>query len=289
MNELTAAPLQFEHKIQADVVRSIRIEDGAVTLTTLEEVRNFAYLMASMGAAIPKHLQGNPSACLGVVLMAVKWGIDPMIVANKSYIAKDGQPIAYESQLIHAVVEKNAPLSRRLRAEYVGMGDQMICRVIGYIKGEDEPFVYESEPLGRLRPRTNSQGNIAGSPLWARKPKVQMFYDATRDWARMYVPDVIGGVYDPFEKIEMEAMEPAVPPKTINPLIDPDPVAIESKPAVPMDILTQCEAALEEVASIEALDALGRDLLSQAPDAQTASTLQAMLDERARLIAEGEP
>ncbi|HET9538081.1 MAG TPA: hypothetical protein VFP43_22500, partial [Mesorhizobium sp.] len=43
------------------------------------------------------------------------------------------------------------------------------------------------------------------SPLWLTKPRVQLFYDASRDWARINCPDVLAGVYT---KDELPDFEP---------------------------------------------------------------------------------
>ncbi|KRR17811.1 hypothetical protein CQ14_37605 [Bradyrhizobium lablabi] len=67
-------------------------------------------------------------------------------------------------------------------------------------KGEREPRYFP--PLdaapdqftpGKLRPKRNDCGRIKGSPLWDIKPDLQLFYNTSRNWARMYAPDVISG------------------------------------------------------------------------------------------------
>ncbi|WFU46042.1 recombinase RecT (plasmid) [Bradyrhizobium sp. CB82] len=69
-------------------------------------------------------------------------------------------------------------------------------------KGEKEPRYFpplDAAPdqftLGKLRPKRNDSGRIKGSPLWDIKPDLQLFYNMSRDWARMYAPDVISGMY----------------------------------------------------------------------------------------------
>jgi hypothetical protein len=170
-------------------------EIGGVKFASMVEVMEFAKLMAVSGAAVPAHLRANPGACLGIVVQALEWRMSPFAVANKSYIANDRT--AYESQLIHAIVEARAPLRGRLRYKIVGEGDERRCEVSGLFRGETEPHVYLSETLAKLRDARgrNDRGTVKGSPLWEAQPEVQLFYSASRTWARMYCPDVILGIY----------------------------------------------------------------------------------------------
>ena len=55
------------------------------------------------------------------------------------------------------------------------------------VRGEEEPMEYTSPPLEQIVPKN--------SPLWKTKPALQLYYNTLRDWARMYFPDVIMGVY----------------------------------------------------------------------------------------------
>jgi hypothetical protein len=71
-------------------------------------------------------------------------------------------------------------------------------------KGETEPREWKSPKLGDRRPKPQTRRNrqtgeeyttTSGSPLWESKPLVQLFYDTSRDWARIYCPDVTLGLY----------------------------------------------------------------------------------------------
>lgn len=111
--------------------------------------------------------------------------MSPFSVANKSYSVNDR--LAYESQLIHAVVEARAPLKQRLRKKYAGEGEKRRCTVIGHFKGEVEPIEYESPEFGRITPKN--------SPLWKSDPDQQLWYYSVRAWARANCPDVLLGIY----------------------------------------------------------------------------------------------
>jgi len=188
---------EIEKKVDRVIAGAVVVSDeiGGVKFSSMVEVMEFAKLMAVSGAAVPAHLRANPGACLGIVVQALEWRMSPFAVANKSYIANDRT--AYESQLIHAIVEARAPLAGRLRYTIFGEGDERRCRVVGKFKGEAEPHIYVSETLGKLRDARgrNDRGTVKGSPLWEAQPEVQLFYSASRTWARLYCPDVILGIY----------------------------------------------------------------------------------------------
>lgn len=213
--------LQIEAKIDQERATTLVVSTsaGGVAIENMSQVFEMARLMALSGPAVPSYLRGNPGACLAIVLQATEWRMSSFAVANKSYkVTNKGEDrIAYESQLIHAVIEARAPLVGRLRCEYEGEGDNRRCIVIGRLRGEEAPFVFRSEPLGKLRPGRNEYGNIKGSPLWDRKPDLQMWYDGSRDWARQYCPDVLMGVYtaDELESVGFVGPDNA---KEINPL-----------------------------------------------------------------------
>lgn len=186
-NQQLSRVTRIEDKLDRQAIGETIISQaaGGVNFQNMLEVMEFAKLMAISDVAVPKHLRGNPGACLAVCIQAIEWRMSAYAVAGKSYVVNDR--ISYESQLIHAVVEQRAPVSGRLRCSYRGQGDQRRCKVWASVKGEAEPFEYESAPFGQIQPKN--------SPLWKTKPDLQLFYNASRDWARMYFPDVILGVY----------------------------------------------------------------------------------------------
>jgi hypothetical protein len=172
-------------------------EIGGIQVQNLVQMVEVAKLMSRSGPAVPSYLRDNPGACLAIVIQATEWRLSAFAVANKSYAVENKGEIrvAYESQLIHAIVESRAPIKGRLKVEYEGEGDNRICIVSGHFKHEVEPSVWRSETLGRRRPGLNQYGNIKGSPLWMTKPDLQQFYDTSRDWARVYCPDILMGIY----------------------------------------------------------------------------------------------
>jgi hypothetical protein len=189
-------------------------EDGTFALDTFSKMWQFATLMSLMGVAVRPHCRGNRAVCFALVRQAMRWGIDPIEVANKSYVtvSKHGvETLAYESQLVHAVIEKLAPLNNRLRVRYEGNRDDRVCIIYGTLAGETEPHEWKSPPL-------NTAKTGRKSPLWETKTDLALFYDTVRDWARAWCPDVTMGLYTQEEMMEA-ASAPAL---VVNPL-GPDP------------------------------------------------------------------
>lgn len=171
---------------------------GAVPMpTTFAQMQDFASAMSKAEQMIGKPFRNSPGACLAILTQAMRWGMDPYAVSQKAYvsasdadIAQGKGAIAYEGQLIAAVVQKLAPLQKRLRCEYEGDGDERRIIVTGWLVGEDEPFEYRSPTVAKLRKPLGK-----GSPLWYDDPDQQLWYYGVRGWARKWTPDVILGVY----------------------------------------------------------------------------------------------
>jgi hypothetical protein len=168
---------------------------GGMRFENMLQMMEFAKMMSVSDIAVPQHLRANPGACLAVALQADEWGFSPFAVANKSYAVNDR--LSYESQLVHAVIERRAPLEGRLRGEWIGEGPTRQCVVTGRLIGEAEPFVWTGPEIGKIKTKN--------SPEWTNNPDKQLWYHASRDWARIYCPDVLLGVYtrDELENSEL--------------------------------------------------------------------------------------
>jgi hypothetical protein len=176
-----------------EAARNITVREGGAVIVNLAEQIDYAKYMASSKHAVPAHLRDNVGACIAVVDMSLRWGFAPYQVARLCYLVND--MLAFESQLIHAVIEKFAPLKYRLRPTFVGEGNERVCIITGHFKGEVDPLEYKTPPVGKIEPKR--------SPLWKSDPDQQLFYFATQRWARRYCPDIILGVYDHEELDEM--------------------------------------------------------------------------------------
>ncbi len=120
----------------------------------LAEVVRFAEVMSNGGIALPKHLRGNPGTCMAVTLQALQWEMNPFAVAQKSYEVNG--MIAYEAQLIAAVVNTRSGIEGRLKYQFEGSGDDLKCKVTGKVDGE--VLEYESRARAISSRRTRRSG-----------------------------------------------------------------------------------------------------------------------------------
>lgn len=181
MNQLATAT----DRLPMDTVGMANGATGAkIAPQNLAEVVKFAEVMCRADIALPKHLRGNAGACMAVALQALEWQLSPFAVASKSYTVNGA--IAYEAQLIAAVVNTRSGIKGRLKYRYEGEGPSMTCTVTGTL--DDEECVYTTPTIGSITTKN--------SPLWKSDPQQQLGYFAARSWARRHCPEVILGVYD---------------------------------------------------------------------------------------------
>lgn len=172
-------------------VSAPRINAGALMMDipTMESLMRVANLMASGKSTIPKHLQDNPADCMAVAMQSMQWGMNPFAVAQKTHLV-NGQ-LGYEAQLVNAVVQESNAIEGRFHYEFKGTSPTVECRVAAKIRGEDE--ITWGEWLNESKVTTKN------SPLWKTNPKQQMGYLQVKNWARLYAPGAILGVYTPDE------------------------------------------------------------------------------------------
>lgn len=199
MSDTTEIEKRIEGKIDPDRVGLTQVSTttGGLVLQDGAQVMEFSKLMAVSGQAVPKHLRGQPGACLAVCVQAMEWKMSPFAVANKSYAVNDR--IAYEAQLIQAVIEQRAPIKGRIKGSYEGEGSDRVC-VLTVVSAEDgETITYRSPKIKDI-PTKNS-------PLWRGEPDQQLWYYSTRAMARRHFPDVLLGVYERSEIEDAPAMK----------------------------------------------------------------------------------
>lgn len=169
-------------------------QSGGLGFTNMAQAIEFAKIMALSGIAVPKHLRSNVGACMAVTIQAVEWRLSPYAVANKSYSVNDR--LAYESQLIQAVVLQRAPIKGRFQVDFSGEAERRNCTVTATLKDGGE-VNYTSPEIGRIL--------VKNSPLWKGDPDQQLFYYSGRALCRRHFPDVLLGIYTPEELFESEA------------------------------------------------------------------------------------
>lgn len=155
------------------------------------EALEMAKMLAS-GIGVRPWCRGNVSACMMIVQQAVRWGMDPYAVANKSYFVND--QVAFESQLVNAVVNTSREIIGRLKIVWEGAGDKLVCRVSGRLAAEPDEV--------RTLEQKFSTITVKNSPLWKVNVEQQLAYFTTRAWARLYVPEVLLGIYTPDEIVD---------------------------------------------------------------------------------------
>ena len=156
---------------------------------SMDRIMRMAEMMASGKSTIPLHLQKNPADCMAVVLQATQWGMDPFAVAQKTHVVSGH--LGYEAQLVNAVVQQSGCITGHFHYEYKGNSPAMECRVGAILRGERE--VTWGEWLNEAKVTTKN------SPIWKTNPKQQMGYLQVKNWARLYAPGAILGVYTPDE------------------------------------------------------------------------------------------
>lgn len=248
MNAVTTIEDRIAAKIDTNTTHSLAISDsaGGVAFANMSQVMEFAKMIAISGVAVPKHLRGNPGACLGVTIQAIEWRMSPYAVANKSYSVNDR--LAYEAQLIHAVVLSRAPIKGRPKIEYIGAGEKRQCRVsVELNDGTGQWVDYQSPEIGRI-PTKNS-------PLWKSDPDQQLFYFSARSLARRHFPDVILGVYAK-DEIEDHRVADAevreVAPRTLSAKLDSLAAPRETTPAHDADTGEVIEQSADPAGSDDA-------------------------------------
>lgn len=196
---------------------------GRVLPQTFGQVVEFAQMMCKGGVAIPKHLRDNPGACLSVIQRSMAWEMDPWAVATKTYAVND--ILAYEAQLIAAVVKKWAPIKERvIPYKFEGEGDNMSCSILLHHIETGEEIYYQSPQIKDIQPRN--------SPLWKTERQQQLSYYSIRALARRHFAEILLGVYDREEAYAMKDITPAEPAKVPNFLNEEEP---ESKTVMAVD------------------------------------------------------
>ncbi len=165
--------------------------------TNLDQVIKFAQVMSKANVGLPEYLRGNAGACIAILMQAMRWEMDPFSVAQKSYCVKD--KIAYEAQLIAAIVNTRSGTEGPLEYIFSGEGEQKTCTVTGILKGKE--CSYTTPEISLI---TNKN-----SPLWKTDPEQQLAYYAVKSWARRHCPEVILGVYDRDELSQSRDVRPA--------------------------------------------------------------------------------
>jgi hypothetical protein len=165
----------------------------------MERVNALAVIMASGKVTTPKHLQENVGDCAAVIMQSMQWGMSHVAVAQKTHLINGA--LGYEAQLVNAVIMESGAIDGHFHYEFQGDGASLACRVGARVRGSSD--ITWGEWL------KSSEVTTKNSPLWKSNPKQQMGYLQVKNWARLYFPGAILGVYTADELQDME-------PKDIN-------------------------------------------------------------------------
>lgn len=192
---------RIESKIDKTATGNLAIGAGGnLDFANLNEIMEVAKVVAIAEAAIPKHLRNNVGACLAICIQASEWKLSPFAVANKTYVVNDR--IAFEAQLIAAVILRRAPILGRIKYEFTGSGPKRQCTASAVLQEDGSTVEYTSPEFAQIP--------VKNSPLWKNDPDQQLGYFSVRAMCRRHFPDVILGIYTPEELAESVDIEATV-------------------------------------------------------------------------------
>lgn len=150
------------------------------------ELMDLANMMSTAGNLIAPMYRERPGDCLGLIAMMRPFGINPMLASWKTYRTKADGPVAFEAQLVMAMINASAPLRGRLRFDYEGEGQNRVCIAYGTERETGDRLEYRSPPLGQI--------GTKNSPLWKSEPDQQLAYYSGRAFARRFFPELLMGI-----------------------------------------------------------------------------------------------
>lgn len=221
-----------------DVAREIVVSPGlgGVLTDTGEKLWVNAGRIAAGGFTVPEHYRNNQSACYVMMLRAANWGMDPVAVLDQTYVVKGR--IGYQSLLVHALIEQRSAVKGRLRHDFMGDGADLQCKVWGIERETGEVLEWVSPKLSDIEIKNSSE--------WVNNPKKQLYYHTSRDWARVYFPEILLGIYtrEELESIGPESAKDVTPKSLIERLNERLPEA--EAPPDPEEQAAQEQAALAQ-------------------------------------------
>lgn len=168
-----------------------RMITGWLTPTNLASALQIAEFMAK-ASLLPQHMQ-NVGNCLLVLSQAARWGMDPFAVAQATAVVKG--KLCFEGKLVAAALAATGACPD-LDYEFDGDGQGMSIVVTGTVRRTGKVKKYGGT-VEQLR-TDNDQ--------WRKDPMSMLAYRATRQWARLYCPEVMLGVVTP-DEIEPREVE----------------------------------------------------------------------------------
>ena len=170
-----------------------------MTTSAFDQLQRVATLMAN-STLVPEHLlQGNLqqriSNCCQVVAQAIRWRMDPFLVAQKTFVLKG--KLAYEGQLIAAVVNTHPKVNGPLRYRYTGKPGSPERGVVvsGSLKKNPGEVLEIDGTVGSWATHKKADAGGGLTDQWLRDPDQMLSYRGARQWARRHMPEAVLGVY----------------------------------------------------------------------------------------------
>lgn len=224
MNQQTAVAEAAPRTNLAEI-REAQYNTFSLEPQALQNMMVVADMMAKATITVPQHFRGKPADCMAVVMQAVRWRMDPFVVASKTHVTQGGI-LGYEAQLINAVINASGAVCSQPEYEFIGDWSKILGKVkemtsdkggkyyVATWDKKDEDglgVVCRATLQGEAEPRSvttmMSQAYPRFSTQWATDPQQQISYLVTRKFSRRYCPGAIMGVYTPEELSEVRERE----------------------------------------------------------------------------------
>jgi len=184
---------------------------------------------------VPKEYHNNPSNCLIALEMASRMNTSPMQVMQNLFVI-NGRP-SWSAQYIIGVINASRKYKHELKFELTGKGEDLAC----YVWTTDYLGEKIIGPLISMK-MAHDEGWVAkNGSKWKTMPEIMIRYRAASFFGRMYCSDMIMGIYEREEVIELtsdeyevvsaqEVADNAIALNANTEVIDADEVTAESSP-----------------------------------------------------------
>lgn len=222
--------------------------------SAMQAVNQLANMLADNSGMVPEHFRGKPGDLMGVIMQAGRWGMDPIAVAQSTFVLSG--KIGYEAKLMQAVARANGGID--FEPEYYGDWS----KIQGNIKKEKKQrkgsggstymadvdaqgwTAVDEKQVGIKLVGTFPDGKVKtidvplctcfprNSTNWIYDPQQQIYYTAVKRWVRRFAPHLGLGIQD-YDDLAARQSEPTE--REINPI--PEKVKAQvKKPVEPQDI-----------------------------------------------------
>lgn len=178
----------------------------------LDQIDAVADRLAIAAKTIRPQFSDNRDACWVVAYQAGRWGMDPVAVLSKSYVTGDSKKggIGYEAQLIHALINRFAPIEPGgMRFIYGYGGDGKPTAKNRFVRVEARDI--RTGEVKHITTPTVAQIGVKNSPLWFSDTDQQLAYYGGRAFGRRHYPEVLLGVYSVDEVHQIEIRDLTAP------------------------------------------------------------------------------